>query len=168
MKHTKSFFGHPCTYSVLSSIIIIVSSKFPRRAIHFIALLMRWKNVLFKVTASFVRQWWAQNIKRGNATPHSTAALTIKGIHCFVQRVSKNDIFGQKWVYVQGWAKKLVTGLENSSAQSQPAQACHARLVLNKTVTFLCTTLYTFGLAILSSVWPLFKLCAESLPLGSP
>ena len=33
-------------------------------------------------------------------------------------------------------------GWEKSSAQLQPAQACHARLVLNKTVTFLRTTLY--------------------------
>ena len=32
-------------------------------------------------------------------------------------------------------------GSENSSAKSQPAQAGHARLVLNETVTFFCTTL---------------------------
>ena len=42
-----------------------------------------------------------------------------------------------------GLCKKLVTGCEKSSARLQPAQAGHARLVLNKTVTLLRTTLYT-------------------------
>ena len=40
---------------------------------------------------------------------------------------------------VQGCAKKLVPGCEKSSAQLQSAQA---RRVLNKRVTFLCTTLH--------------------------
>ena len=39
-------------------------------------------------------------------------------------------------------------GSENSSAQSQAAQAGHARLVLNKTVTLFCTTLYMYGDAV--------------------
>ena len=62
---------------------------------------------------------------------------------------------GQKTVRVkaqlQGCTKKLVPGSENSSAQSQPAQASHARLVLNKTVTFFCTTLYKNNLHFLCS-----------------
>ena len=45
-------------------------------------------------------------------------------------------------VEVQGCAKKLVPGCEKSSALLLPAQAGHARLVLNKTVTFFGTTLY--------------------------
>ena len=36
----------------------------------------------------------------------------------------------------------MVPGSENMSAHSQPAKAGHAKLVLNKTVTFFCTTLY--------------------------
>ena len=36
----------------------------------------------------------------------------------------------------------MVPGSENGSAQSQPAQVGHARLVFNKTVTFFCPTLY--------------------------
>ena len=43
---------------------------------------------------------------------------------------------------VQGCAKKLAPGWEKSSASLQPAQGGHARLVLNKTFTFLHTTLY--------------------------
>ena len=42
--------------------------------------------------------------------------------------------------------KKLGSGCEKSSAHLQPAQAGHARLVLNKTVTFYaqpCSTLPT-------------------------
>ena len=43
---------------------------------------------------------------------------------------------------IQGCAKKLLPGSEKSSANLQPAQAGHARLVLNETVTYLHTTLY--------------------------
>ena len=43
---------------------------------------------------------------------------------------------------VQGCEKKLVSGCEKRSAHLQPAQAGHARLMLNKAVTFICTTLY--------------------------
>ena len=46
--------------------------------------------------------------------------------------------------FVQGCAKKLVPGCENSSASLQSAQAGHARLVLNKTLPFLRTTLYMY------------------------
>ena len=45
-------------------------------------------------------------------------------------------------LFIQGCAKKLVPGWDKSSAQLQPALAGHARLLLNKTVTFLSTTLY--------------------------
>ena len=45
---------------------------------------------------------------------------------------------------VQGCAKKLVPDCESSSAQLQPDWAGHARLVYNKTVTLLCTTLLVF------------------------
>ena len=54
---------------------------------------------------------------------------------------------------IQGCAKKLVPGCKKSSAQLQPAQAGHARLVLNKTVTFLRTMLYMVRYGQPKSVW---------------
>ena len=54
----------------------------------------------------------------------------------------KLKILVHYWNYlIQGCAKKLVPGCEKSSAHLQPAQFGRAGLVLNKTVTFLRTTL---------------------------
>ena len=63
--------------------------------------------------------------------------------------------------------KKLVQSCEKGSACLQPAQAGHARLVLNKTVTFLCTMLYTFERSVYQkrvSIFFSFEACCELAP----
>ena len=49
--------------------------------------------------------------------------------------------------HIQGWAKEMELSWEKVSALLQPATAGHARLVLNKTVPFFCTTLYSLNSA---------------------
>ena len=77
-----------------------------------------------------------------------------------VQQMGRDRIASHRCKdHEQGCAKKLGPGCEKSSARLEPAQDGHARLVLNETVTFLHTTLYT-------KVKLPQKRCFKNLPYG--
>ena len=90
--------------------------------------------LLYRALVLFSGKGWQINIthRKSIRESHQTQGLTI-----------------------QGCAKKLVPGWEKSSAQLHPGQAGHARLVLNKPVSFYAQCC-TIKMAVYTDV--LFKI----------